>query len=252
MLYSSLRRIGKAETGLYVCAALWQSLHFACRQRVSTKSDISSLPSWLCMCTQMLNNENYHACIELFLSCNQSLYYSPFKAGLYWICPVRYCYSLQILVLLNIFRTNRQNLTKFYKYVNIDETYVGIVTCHFFGQICNPLIVVRIWFLLNILRKNSRNKTKLCIHIIIDKIYDGIVKHHFSEICNGVMALDWRQNLVFAQYLVNQSRTNGPINAHLTIAQVMPRYNHNNEPEDQWSCKRSPDILAYISKAQNI
>ena len=23
-------------------------------------------------------------------------------------------------------------------------------------------------------------------------------------------------------------------------------------PEDQWSCKRSPDILAYISKAQNI
>ena len=28
--------------------------------------------------------------------------------------------------------------------------------------------------------------------------------------------------------LRNQSRTNGPINAHLTIAQVMPRYNHNN------------------------
>ena len=28
---------------------------------------------------------------------------------------------------------------------------------------------------------------------------------------------------------INQSRTNGPINAHLTIAQVMPRYNHNNE-----------------------
>ena len=27
----------------------------------------------------------------------------------------------------------------------------------------------------------------------------------------------------------NQSRTNGPINAHLTIAQVMPKYNHNNE-----------------------
>ena len=25
-----------------------------------------------------------------------------------------------------------------------------------------------------------------------------------------------------------------------------------NKPEDQWSCKRSPDILAYISKAQNI
>ena len=29
--------------------------------------------------------------------------------------------------------------------------------------------------------------------------------------------------------LENQSRINGPINSHLTIAQVMPRYNHNNE-----------------------
>ena len=31
---------------------------------------------------------------------------------------------------------------------------------------------------------------------------------------------------------LNQSRTNGPINAHLTIAQVMPRYNHNNEKQE--------------------
>ena len=30
----------------------------------------------------------------------------------------------------------------------------------------------------------------------------------------------------------NQSRTNGPINAHLTIAQVMPRYNHNNKKQE--------------------
>ena len=29
-----------------------------------------------------------------------------------------------------------------------------------------------------------------------------------------------------------QSRTNGPINAHLTIVQVMPRYNHNNEKQE--------------------
>ena len=34
-----------------------------------------------------------------------------------------------------------------------------------------------------------------------------------------------------AHYL-NQSRTNGPINAHLTIAQGMPRYNHNNEKQE--------------------
>ena len=32
--------------------------------------------------------------------------------------------------------------------------------------------------------------------------------------------------------LNDQSRTNGPINAHLTIAQVMPRYNHNNEKQE--------------------
>ena len=32
--------------------------------------------------------------------------------------------------------------------------------------------------------------------------------------------------------IINQSRTNGPINAHLTIAQVMPRYNHNNEKQE--------------------
>ena len=31
---------------------------------------------------------------------------------------------------------------------------------------------------------------------------------------------------------INQSRTNGPINAHVTIAQVMPRYNHNNEKQE--------------------
>ena len=32
--------------------------------------------------------------------------------------------------------------------------------------------------------------------------------------------------------LGNQSRTNGPINTHLTIAQVMPKYNHNNEKQE--------------------
>ena len=33
----------------------------------------------------------------------------------------------------------------------------------------------------------------------------------------------------------DQSRTNGPINAHLTIAQVMPKYNHNNEKQEALS-----------------
>ena len=35
--------------------------------------------------------------------------------------------------------------------------------------------------------------------------------------------------LTFRKYYSNQSRTNGPINAHLTIAQVIPKYNDNNE-----------------------
>ena len=37
---------------------------------------------------------------------------------------------------------------------------------------------------------------------------------------------------LFQSWGHNQSRTNGPINAHLTIAQVMPRYNHNNEKQE--------------------
>ena len=32
--------------------------------------------------------------------------------------------------------------------------------------------------------------------------------------------------------LYNKSRTNGPIKAHLTIAQVMHRFNHNNEKQE--------------------
>ena len=37
---------------------------------------------------------------------------------------------------------------------------------------------------------------------------------------------------IFILVFMNQSRTNGPINIHLTIAQVMPRYNHNIEKQE--------------------
>ena len=70
-------------------------------------------------------------------------------------------------------------------------------------RVTEPLINVRNWFLLNILRMDGQNLTKFCIHIIIDKIYVATVKRHFSQICNGVTALDWCQKLVFAQYLEN-------------------------------------------------
>ena len=64
-----------------------------------------------------------------------------------------------------------------------------------------PLIDVRIEFLFNILKTNGLIKTKCCIIIIIDKIYFDIVNRCFSQIGKRVTALDWRQKLVFAQYL---------------------------------------------------
>ena len=72
-----------------------------------------------------------------------------------------------------------------------------------FATELRPLIDLRIKFLLNILKTNRPIKTKFCIHIIIDKIYVVICKS-LSQICNRVMALDLRQNLVFAQYLENK------------------------------------------------
>ena len=63
-----------------------------------------------------------------------------------------------------------------------------------------PLIDVRIEFLFNIFKTNRPSKTKFCKHII----YFGIVNHCFSQISNRSTALDWRQNLVFAQYLENE------------------------------------------------
>ena len=42
----------------------------------------------------------------------------------------------------------------------------------------------------------------------------------------------------------NQSRTNGPINAHLNIAQVMPRYNHKKMKNKKHCCKSFVKISA--------
>ena len=51
-----------------------------------------------------------------------------------------------------------------------------------------------------------------------------------------IMFLDfWIAKELMRKYQLksnNQSRTNDPINAHLTIAQGMPRYNHNNEKQE--------------------
>ena len=65
-------------------------------------------------------------------------------------------------------------------------------------------ISFRISFSLNILRGIRQNYTKFYICIYIDKISVVIVAHNFLHICNRTMALDSRQNLVFADYLENK------------------------------------------------
>ena len=71
-------------------------------------------------------------------------------------------------------------------------------------QSYGPWLTTEFRFFFNILRMDGQNLTKFCISIIIDKIYVGIVNLHFSQIWNGVMALDWPQNSVFFQYLENE------------------------------------------------
>ena len=84
-----------------------------------------------------------------------------------------------------------------------------------FGQIrpragkLRPLIDVRNSFLLKILRMDGMDLFKFCIHIIIAKIYVGIVKHLFSQICNGITALDccWKLVLLNILRMVGQNLT---------------------------------------------
>ena len=99
-----------------------------------------------------------------------------------------------------------------------------------------PLINVRNWFLLNILRMDGQNLTKFCIHTIIDKIYVATVRRHFSQICNGVTALDWCQKLVFAQYLEN---------GWTEFNQIF--YTHDHRQDLYWYCKAS--FLANVQQS---
>ena len=111
-----------------------------------------------------------------------------------------------------------------------------------FGQIgprdaeLQPLIIVRNWFWLNILRMDGQNLTKFCIHMIIDKTYVATVRRHFSQICNGVTALDWCQKLVFAQYLEN---------GWTEFNQILYTYDHWQDL--YWYCKAS--FLANVQQS---
>ena len=79
---------------------------------------------------------------------------------------------------------------------------------HFiFGQFLTelwPLIEVRILFMLNILWINLWILIKFCICIDIDKMQIWVIEQYFPFIFNRVMALDWCQTIVYAQYFVYQ------------------------------------------------
>ena len=51
-----------------------------------------------------------------------------------FVTELRPLIDVRILFLLNILRTNGQNLTKFCIHIKIDKIYVGIVNRHFFGK----------------------------------------------------------------------------------------------------------------------
>ena len=148
---------------------------------------------------------------------NQILYTHDHWQDLYWYCKAIFfgkCSTeLQPLIdvrnwfLLNILRMDGQNLTKFCIHFIIYMIYVCFVNCQFFAnlqQSYGPWLISEIFFCSISVRMDGQNLTKFCIHIIIDKIYVGKVKSHFSQICNGVMALDWCQKFVFAQYFDNE------------------------------------------------
>ena len=86
----------------------------------------------------------------------------------------------------------------------------------FFLSFCYSVIIQ---FLLNILKTNRPIETKLCVHIIIDRIYVDIVNSCFSHICNRVTAVELRQNLVFTQYLENESSESDQI-MHIIIDKI--------------------------------
>ena len=68
-------------------------------------------------------------------------------------------------------------------------------------------------------------------------IYPRVLPSAYCVFVAGPLPLQgalnhWGRILPLGPTIQNQSRTNGPINAHLTIAQVMPKYNHNNEKQE--------------------
>ena len=74
----------------------------------------------------------------------------------------------------------------------------------------------------------TRFKCFLCVQSIL-----FFASNQYANICFfEIRVLKFYDLSVQSAKNINQSRTNGPINAHLTIVQVMPKYNHNNEKQE--------------------
>ena len=105
--------------------------------------------------------------------------------------------DVRFFFLLNIFRTNGQNLTRLYKCIYIDRICVNrIFTCYIL-QICNKVIALD-W-------QHNFVSSQYLEDKWIYKIYFGIAIFHILLICNRVMPLMDVRILV----LLNIFRTNG-------------------------------------------
>ena len=89
--------------------------------------------------------------------------------------------------------------------IDIREEWFGIA--NMLNSFINNRVTALDWcknvFFLNIFRTNGWTLIKFCIYIDKYKIHVVSNAYYFWSIFNRVMALDRRQNFVYAQYLVN-------------------------------------------------
>ena len=99
---------------------------------------------------------------------------------------------------------------RFYLLYIIDKIYVCIEKGHFL-QICNRVTALDLCQKLFFAQYLENGWTEFNQILYTHYFWQGlgwffIYLFFFPQICNGVMALDWCQKLVFAQYLDNECR----------------------------------------------
>ena len=108
--------------------------------------------------------------------------------------------------LLNILRMDGQNLTKFCIHIIINKIYIAILKRHF-SQICNRVTALdrcqKLVFAQYLENGIDRIQPNFVYTLSWTRSRFVLVNCNFSQICNGVTAFDWCQNLSFVQYLEN-------------------------------------------------